>query len=185
MATRKSQRIGIWIIAFVMLFGTLGAFLLPILANDNISKEAAEQQKIIDQIRKQQEEGVANGPQPLEGYAASTFDSAEVSELVVEDITVGDGQEVTPESTIKANYFGWTADGKIFDSTNRNGTTNPIEFPLSGVITGWTEGLTGAKVGSVRKLTIPADKAYGEAGSPPSIGPNQPLMFIVQITAVK
>lgn len=188
MSTRKSQRIGIWIIAFVMVFGTLGAFFLPILINDSANQEATEQQKLLDEYKKQMEEaqsGRSASSQPLEGYEATPFEAGTVTSLVVEDLVVGEGKEVTADSTISANYFGWTSDGKIFDSSNQNGTTTPIEFPLSGVIPGWTEGLTGAKVGTVRKLTIPADKAYGEAGSPPSIGPNQPLVFIVQVTAVK
>lgn len=171
-----------------MIIGTLGMFFLPMLTNDSASQDAAAQQKMLDEYKKQVAEAQssrASSSQPLEGYSATAFDGSSVTQLVAEDIVVGDGADVSAESTIKANYFGWTSDGTIFDSTNQNGTTTPVEFPLSGVIAGWTEGLTGAKVGSVRKLTIPADKAYGEAGSPPSIGPNQPLTFIVQITAVK
>ncbi|MDR3125530.1 MAG: FKBP-type peptidyl-prolyl cis-trans isomerase, partial [Candidatus Nomurabacteria bacterium] len=58
----------------------------------------------------------------------------------------------------------------------------PIQFPLSGVITGWSEGLTGAQVGGVYELTIPADKAYGgEAGESATSGP---LKFIVEIVSI-
>jgi peptidylprolyl isomerase len=86
---------------------------------------------------------------------------------------------------VNVNYFGWTSDGKIFDSTNQNGTTTPTDISLSGVIKGWTQGLTGVKVGSTVKLTIPAALGYAEAGSPPNIGPNEPLQFIIEIKELK
>ena len=84
--------------------------------------------------------------------------------------------------TIKANYFGWTSDGKIFDSTNKEGSpVTPIEFSLTGVIPGWTEGLAGQRVGSTVKLVIPTEMAYGADAA--AMGrPAGPLAFIVQIT---
>ncbi len=188
MATSKGQRIGIWAIAGIMLFGTLGSFFLPILVNDSESQEAESQQQLLEEYQKQAEEAAKArlaSSQPLEGYSADPFDKAAVTDLQVEVLSEGDGPVAAAESTVKANYFGWTSDGKIFDSSNQNGTTEPIEFSLNGVISGWTEGLTGIKQGSVVKLVIPADKAYGEAGSPPNIGPNEPLAFIVQLVEVK
>lgn len=180
MATSTGQRVGIWIIAGVMVVGTLGAFFLPILMNDNANKEAEQLQELQAELQKQQ----ANTAEPLDGYTAEPFTKGDVTELKVEELKAGDGAEATAESKIKVNYFGWTSDGNIFDSSKKSGTTSPIEFPLNGVIAGWTEGLTGAKPGSVRKLIIPADKAYGEAGSPPSIGANEPLVFIVEVLSV-
>lgn len=149
--------------------------------NDNAAKEAEELQTLQDQYEAQTKAAA----EPLEGYSAEPFDKAAVSELKVEELKPGEGTEATASSTVSANYFGWTSDGKIFDSSRKSGTTTPVDFPLNGVIAGWTEGLTGAKPGSVRKLTIPADKAYGEAGSPPSIGANEPLVFIVEVKSVK
>jgi FKBP-type peptidyl-prolyl cis-trans isomerase len=180
MSTTKSQRIGIWVIAIVMAIGTIGSFFVIILANDNAKidqqKQQEEYQKLVDEMRK------AN--KPLEGYEATPFDKASVTELKSEVIKEGDGAEVKADSTINANYFGWTADGKIFDSTNKNGTTTPIDFNLGQVIKGWTEGLAGKKVGSTVKLTIPADKAYGDVDSGTG-QPTGPLMFIVEIKALK
>lgn len=182
MATKTSQRVGIWIIAGVMLFGTLGAFFLPILMNDNANREAAEIQKLQEQLQQQQ----ASSAEPLDGYQATSFDKAGVTELAVEELKPGEGDaQAAAQSTLKVSYFGWTSDGKIFDSSKKDGTDTPIDLSLSGVIQGWTEGLTGAKPGAVRKLSIPADKAYGEAGSPPTIGPDEPLMFIVIVHEVK
>ncbi len=123
--------------------------------------------------------------EPLTGYSAEPFDKSSVAGLKVEELKPGDGQAATADSTVKANYFGWTSDGKIFDSSQRGETATPVEFPLNGVIKGWTNGLTGVKAGAVVKLIIPADQAYGASGSPPNIGPNEPLEFIVQLVEVK
>lgn len=187
MATSKSQRAGIWVIAIVMTVGTLGAFFLPILTNNEASKQAEDQQKALAEYQKQQEQAAkdhAASSKPLEGYAAEAFDAATVTELKTEDLVVGDGAEVKADSTIEANYFGWTADGKIFDSTNQNGTVTPASFSLNGVIEGWTKGLTGAKVGSIRKLMIPTAMAYGDSAAANG-QPAGPLAFIVEVKSVK
>lgn len=183
MATRTSQRVGIWIIAIVMGVGTLGAFFLPILVNDNANKEAKTQQQALEAYQKQiEEQQKAN--KPLPGYEVATFDKKSVTELKVEVLKQGDGKAAEATSTVTANYFGWTSDGKIFDSTNKNGTVTPIDFGLDKVIKGWTEGLTGVKQGSVVKLLIPADLAYGSQGSS-MIGPNEPLAFVVELVKVQ
>ncbi len=133
-ATSKSQRAGIWVIAIVMTVGTLGAFFLPILTNNDAAKQAADQQKALAEYQKQQEQAAkdhAASSKQLEGYTAEAFDATTVTELKTEDFVVGDGAEVKADSTIEANYFGWTADGKIFDSTNQNGTVSPASFSLT------------------------------------------------------
>lgn len=180
MATSKSQRIGIWVIAVVLTVGTIGSFFVAILANNNsqVDQKTAQQQ-YEEMIAKQRASN-----KPLEGYQAEKFDKASVTELKVETLKQGDGAELAADSTINANYFGWTADGQIFDSTNKDGTVTPIDFSLAQVIKGWTEGLTGVKVGSVVKLTIPADKAYGDTDDG-SGRPFGPLAFIVEVKAVK
>jgi FKBP-type peptidyl-prolyl cis-trans isomerase len=181
MATKTSQRVGIWVIAFVMLFGTLGAFFLPILMNDNASREAEEMQALQEQFEKQQNAT----SEPLDGYRAEPFDKSAVTDVKVEVLKEGNGEKVaTPESTVTANYFGWTSDGKVFDSSKKNGTATPIPFSLNEVIKGWTEGLTGAKAGGVYKLMIPADKAYGDVDTGNG-RPFGPLAFIVEVKEVK
>lgn len=180
MATSNAQRVGIWIIAIVMAVGTIGSFFAIILANDNqkIDQQNAQEEydKALAESRK------AN--KPLAGYEAVAFDKESVKELKVETLKEGDGPVLQADSTISANYFGWTADGSIFDSTNKDGTVTPIDFGLNQVIKGWTEGLTGVKVGSVVKLSIPADKAYGDVDT--GMGqPTGPLMFIVEVKELK
>ncbi len=102
------------------------------------------------------------------------------SSLVTKDLKVGTGADVTAASTVTVNYIGVSCStGKIFDSSYKTG--QPATFPLSGVIPGWTQGLTGMKVGGSRLLGIPPDLGYGSAGQPPTIAPDETLWFVVDI----
>lgn len=187
MATAKHQRIGIWIIAIVMIVGTIGSFFVIILANNNQKTDVADQQKALEQYKQQMKEAAeknALASKPLEGYAAEAFDPATVTELKVETLKEGDGEAATENSTVNANYFGWTSDGKIFDSTNKDGTVTPIDFSLNQVIEGWKKGLTGVKTGSVVLLSIPTDQAYGPDAAQ-SGQPAGPLKFVVELKGVK
>ena len=104
------------------------------------------------------------------------------AKLQTQDIIVGTGTEVLPTSTLTVHYTLMTwSNGSLVESSWSGG--QPATFPLSGVIVGWQEGLPGAKVGGRRLLVIPADKGYGPNGSGP-IGPNETLIFVVDIIAV-
>lgn len=167
-----------------LLFSSVAVTVLYFLDSKNNGSATNSNQELLDQLKQQQAAQSAN--EPLDGYNVEAFDKASITALKVEMLKAGEGTVATPSSAVKANYFGWTSDGKIFDSSKKAGAVaTPIEFSLSGVIPGWTEGLTGVKAGSVVKLIIPADKAYGASGSPPSIGPNEPLEFIVELVEVK
>jgi len=192
MATKKSQQIGIWIIAIVMTVGTLGSFAVMILQNDNQATDAATKQsdyakQLADYTAQQKVAAQTNADnsEALSGYSATTFDPASIAALNKEILVAGTGDEVKATDSIKASYFGWTSDGKIFDSSKKKDTDDaPITFALSGVIKGWTEGLTGQRVGSVVKLSIPADLGYGATGSG-IIPANAPLVFIVKINSIE
>ncbi|PID63886.1 MAG: peptidylprolyl isomerase [Gammaproteobacteria bacterium] len=93
-----------------------------------------------------------------------------------------DGKKPSAESTVKVNYKGSFADGKVFDSSYEGG--EPIEFPLGQVIPGWTEGLQLMTEGSKYEFVIPAKLAYGEQG-PSEIGPERALIFEVELLEVK
>lgn len=178
-STSTVQKVFIWIIIVAMTVGSLGAYFIVIIANENDKKDQAAQAE----IQKQLEQEAQKAKEPLDGYAAAPFDAAGATTLVVEDLKAGEGKAATKDSTVKVNYFGWTADGVIFDSSKKDGVLNPLDTPLEGVIAGWTEGLDGIKPGGIRKLTIPADKAYG---STPQAGyPAGPLQFIVEVLEVK
>ncbi len=184
MSTTRSQRIGIWVIAVVLAIGTIGSFFVIILSNKNQATDLANQQQAYLDMQKQAAERNAAASKPLEGYSAKSFDADSVKELKVETLVQGDGAVAKADSTVTANYFGWTADGKIFDSSNKNGTVTPVDFGLNQVIEGWTKGLTGVKAGSVVRLTIPTNQAYGPNAAENGY-PAGPLMFIVELKAVK
>jgi peptidylprolyl isomerase len=99
--------------------------------------------------------------------------------LVVKDLKVGTGPVIPAGATITANYIGVACStGAIFDSSYAHGQA--IQFPLSGVIPGWSNGIPGMKVGGVRLLGIPADQAYGPSSPGPGIAPDETLWFVVQ-----
>ncbi len=106
-------------------------------------------------------------------------------QLVAKDLVNGKGATAKAGSRLTVNYVGVShSDGREFDSSFGK---DPFEFELgaSMVIPGWDEGLEGMKVGGRRQLTIPPDKAYGAQGSPPAIGPNETLVFVIDLLAVK
>lgn len=120
----------------------------------------------------------------LEGTKLADFTPvAKVESLQKIDTVVGTGDEVKAGDTVTANYTGALAkDGTIFDTSLDRG--QPATFPLSGVIKGWQEGVPGMKVGGKRRLLIPASLGYGKEGSPPKIGPNEPLVFDIELVKI-
>nr|WP_231705065.1 FKBP-type peptidyl-prolyl cis-trans isomerase [Arthrobacter gengyunqii] len=108
-------------------------------------------------------------------------DAAEPEKLIVKVLEEGDGAVVEETGTVKANYLGvGLRDGETFDSSYEQGEA--VEFPLDGVISGWTYGLAGQKAGSKVLLVIPTELAYGD---PAQRGPSGPLVFVVDIEEVK
>lgn len=95
----------------------------------------------------------------------------------------GSGDAPTASSTVKVNYRGTLLDGTEFDSSYKRG--EPISFPLNRVIPGWTEGLQLIKPGGKIELTIPPNLAYGAAGAGALIGPNETLIFEVELLEVQ
>lgn len=97
-------------------------------------------------------------------------------------LEAGKGPKPNASDTVTVNYAGRLINGKEFDSSYKRG--EPISFPLRGVIPGWTEALQLMPVGSTWELYIPANLAYGTRGAPPMIGPNQTLIFKVELLAI-
>ncbi|MDX2017275.1 MAG: FKBP-type peptidyl-prolyl cis-trans isomerase [Planctomycetota bacterium] len=103
--------------------------------------------------------------------------------LIIQDLVVGTGKVAPPSSTVTIHYRGTLTDGSEFDSSYSRG--QPATFPLDRLIKGWQEGIPGMKVGGKRKLTIPYQLAYGEAGRPPVIPPKATLIFEIELFDVK
>ena len=120
----------------------------------------------------------------LEGTKLADFTpQGAVTELQITDVKPGDGAEVPAGATITAHYTGaLVVDGTIFQSSHDFG--RPIQFPLSGVISGWTEGVPGMKVGGIRRLVIPAAKAYGASSPAPNIPANSDLVFDIELFSI-
>ena len=104
--------------------------------------------------------------------------------LYYEIVQAGTGAKPTPQNTVKVHYTGKLVDGTVFDSSVQRG--EPVEFPLGGVIPGWTEGLQLIGAGGKIKLYIPSKLGYGANGAPGgSIPPNATLIFDVELLEVK
>src|SRR5206468_761482 len=94
-------------------------------------------------------------------------------------INEGKGEKPKATDTVSVNYRGTLIDNKEFDSSRK-----PVEFPVNGVIPGWTEALQLMPVGAKWQLAIPSNLAYGE-NAPPEIGPNSVLLFDVELLGIK
>jgi peptidylprolyl isomerase len=106
--------------------------------------------------------------------------------LETEDIVKGKGKAAKKGDQVQMQYVGisWST-GEQFDASWDNG--QPFDFKLGAgdVIEGWDKGIAGMKEGGRRKLTIPADLAYGPTGQPPTIGPNETLVFVVDLKKIQ
>jgi FKBP-type peptidyl-prolyl cis-trans isomerase FklB len=97
-------------------------------------------------------------------------------------IEAGKGKSPSSEDKVVAHYTGKLLDGTVFDSSHDRG--EPATFPVSGVIKGWQEALPMMKEGGKWQLIIPANLAYGERGAGAKIGPNEALMFDIELVSI-
>jgi FKBP-type peptidyl-prolyl cis-trans isomerase len=105
------------------------------------------------------------------------------SGLHYEVVAEGKGAKPKPSDVVKVHYTGKLTDGTVFDSSVQRG--EPAEFPLGGVIAGWTEGLQLVAPGGKLKLYIPSELGYGEQGAGGMIPPNATLVFDVELLEIK
>ena len=131
----------------------------------------------------QGEKNMSEGPKFLEENKSKEGVVVLPSGLQYKVITEGSGK--TPKATdkVKVHYKGTLLNGKEFDSSYKR--NQPAEFPVNGVIKGWTEALQLMKEGSKWMLYIPSDLAYGARGAGGDIGPNATLIFEVELLEVK
>lgn len=112
-------------------------------------------------------------------------DGTPPTQLVVEDLAVGDGPEPAPGANVNVDYVGvsWST-GKEFDASWNRGTPFTFRLGAGQVITGWDRGVAGMKVGGRRRLTIPPEMGYGAQGAGGVIAPNETLIFVVDLRSI-
>jgi FKBP-type peptidyl-prolyl cis-trans isomerase len=146
---------------------------------DSKNKQTADTSQQLQDQQNQPQEGKLAGTK-LENFTPVS----QVDSLQTIDLKEGSGEVVKEGATVTAHYTGALAkDGTIFESSKDSG--QPATFPLAQVIQGWQKGVPGMKVGGIRRLIIPASLAYGEQGSPPKIGPNEPLVFDIELISIQ
>jgi peptidylprolyl isomerase len=132
-----------------------------------------------------------------EGQAGGDVDTSKKPEVEVpseappknlaeREIVAGDGPTAEAGDQVSVQYVGVGYEsGEEFDSSWSRGEPFSFQLAAGQVIPGWDQGVKGMKVGGRRELIIPPDLAYGEAGAPPSIGPNETLIFVVDLVSVE
>ena len=196
------QRYSIWAILILTVVSTVALYASSFLQTQSHSEEQKKRSQVLKEYQDYQKKVTEQAKELSAKYYDSfkeyekvpvAFNAASVKEISKKDLKDGDGEEFTDSTTkFQAYYIGWKPDGVVFDGSFENGgLKSPAVFHKKGekwnLIEGWSEGLKGMKVGGIRELSIPADKAYGAQGSvnqedsSKTIGPNTPLKFIVML----
>lgn len=190
--TTLKQRIFIFIIALLMLFSTIAAYIILIMNNKNsidknqkiaelqtkLSEKQSEVATQAKELSNRHLETLKSYRSEVRAYNANTANSGGI---IKRDLKAGDGQEITEGFTSYLSYYiGFCADESIFDSSfdsydKPTQLTRPL--PAEGLITGWNRGVIGMKLGGVREITIPSEYAYKE--SKICGAPHSPLKFII------
>ena len=134
------------------------------------------------EVKRASDKNVAEAEAFLEKNKAKEGIITLPSGLQYEILKEGTGVKPTMEQSVKCHYHGTLIDGTEFDSSVTRG--EPAQFNVGGVIQGWTEALQLMPVGSKWKLYIPGELGYGEYGSGPKIGPNQLLIFEIELLEI-
>lgn len=140
---------------------------------ENQQKQASEQAELAREA----------GTKFLEENAAREGVMVTDSGLQYEVVTESEGDKPSLSDTVTVHYVGTLPDGTTFDSSIDRG--EPAQFPLKGVIPGWTEGLQLMTVGSKYRFVIPSELAYADRGAGPNIGPGATLVFEVELLEIK
>ncbi len=148
--------------------------------------QAFQQQAMAQQQVRRHQEAAANR-KAADAFLAENRSKPGVvvlpSGLQYKVLVAGNGPRPKESDTVKVHYRGTLVDGTEFDSSYRRG--EPITFPVNGVIKGWSQALQLMPVGSKWQLVIPPELAYGEQGAGRVIGPNQALVFEVELLGIE
>ncbi|HLQ26082.1 MAG TPA: FKBP-type peptidyl-prolyl cis-trans isomerase [Acidiferrobacterales bacterium] len=160
----------------------------PLLSDEEMKTALQEfQQKMRQKQVAMLQETAAKNKKEGEAFLAANKKKKDVvvlpSGLQYKVIKAGAGKKPTINDTVIAHYTGALINGKEFDSSIRRG--EPATFPLGGVIKGWQEVLPLMQTGAKWQVFIPADLAYGETGAGQAIGPNETLVFEIELISIK
>ena len=140
------------------------------------------QQKMEQQMAAEAADNLAKG----QAFLTENRDKEGVQEtpsgLQYKVLESGDGATPGPTDTVRCHYHGTLIDGTVFDSSYERG--QPAEFPVNGVISGWTEALQMMKAGDKWEVYLPPQIAYGERGAGGAIGPNATLIFTIELLGI-
>lgn len=145
--------------------------------------QAQMMEKQQGEAKKKGEENMKKGQEFLAQNGKKAGVKTTASGLQYEVIKEGTGKQPTADNTVTVHYTGTLINGKKFDSSVDRG--EPATFPLKGVIAGWTEGVQLMKIGAKYRFYIPSNLGYGERGMGGDIGPNETLIFDVELIDVK
>ncbi|HEY0975125.1 MAG TPA: FKBP-type peptidyl-prolyl cis-trans isomerase [Solimonas sp.] len=148
---------------------------------NTVAKKMQERQ--MQERLAQAEKATAEGEKFLAEHGKKDGVKTTASGLQYEVITEGKGTKPTAADRVTVHYKGTLINGETFDSSYDRG--QPVTFPLANVIPGWTEGVQLMTPGSKYKFVIPAALAYGERGAGVKIGPNETLIFEVELISVE
>ena len=159
-----------------------------ILTEDQARQAIADFQKTLmakqaETMQKLSEKNKADGEKFLAENGKKEGVKTLPSGLQYKEIAPGTGKSPKTTDTVTTHYKGTLIDGTEFDSSHKRG--EPATFPVSGVISGWTEALQLMKEGAKWQLFVPSNLAYGERGAGREIGPNATLIFEVELISVK
>ena len=140
------------------------------------------QDYFVELSQKKSQEAISTGQAFLDENGKKEGVTTTASGLQFEVLTNGTGSTPIETDQVTVHYHGTLVDGTVFDSSVERG--QPATFPVNGVIPGWVEALQLMNVGSKYKLYIPSDLAYGESGAGGSIGPNETLIFEVELLSI-
>jgi len=152
----------------------------PAVADADLQSAFAEIRQRMEAAQAEQSKKLAaDGEAFLKANASKEGITVTESGLQYEVITEGSGEKPITTSTVRTHYHGTLIDGTVFDSSVDRG--QPAEFPVNGVIAGWTEALQMMTVGSKWRLYVPHNLAYGARGAGSAIAPYSALIFDVEL----
>jgi FKBP-type peptidyl-prolyl cis-trans isomerase len=147
------------------------------------AKKQAEYKERMEEKKKQGETNIEKGKKFLEENKAKEGVVTLKSGLQYKILKKGTGASPKATDTVKCQYRGTTIDGKEFDSSYER--DEPAKFALNRVIKGWTEGLQLMKEGGKWQFFVPAALGYGERGAGQNIGPNEVLIFEIELIGIE